>query len=64
MYLASQTLNVPGWGNTQGTSTCSEKKGGVKGGRIVDGGNQDRDSCGCKLSKLIIIIIIIIIIIF
>jgi hypothetical protein len=27
MSLASQRLDVLGWGKTQGASTCSEKKG-------------------------------------
>ena len=36
-----QRLDVPGWGDTQGSPPAQRRKGGRMGDRIVGGGNGE-----------------------
>ena len=41
MCLASQRLDVPGWGESKGIPTYSEEKGRGNGGRVVGEGDRE-----------------------
>jgi hypothetical protein len=46
MHLASQRLDVPGWGIPRGVLTSSDEKGRGNRGRIVGGGYWEGGSEG------------------